>query len=295
MGALIGSEIPEHDPWPCVEAWVACHTAEEFDARVDLLGLAGGIVRPGLPTGSPVPKSSPPFRSINGAFVIDFSALWAGPLCAHLLGLGGARIVKVETPSRPDGARQGNPGFYRLLHGGHESIVLDPSDSSERRALASLVGHADVIIEASRPRALRGFGLEAEEYVREGTVWVSITARGRHSNRIGFGDDIAAASGLVARADDGTPLFVGDAIADPLAGLAAAAAVLSTARGEGKLWDIAMSDVVGSTLSMPPTPGSRLDPDRAGSSRNRGIAPRSGQDTEAVLREFGIDGSERGC
>ena len=38
--------------------------------------------------------------------VVDLSALWAGPLCAHLLGLAGARVVKVESLGRPDGARR---------------------------------------------------------------------------------------------------------------------------------------------------------------------------------------------
>ena len=52
-------------------------------------------------------------------------------------------------------------------------------------------------------------------------VVVSITAFGRDSNRIGFGDDVAAAAGLVALDDAGDPVFCGDAIADPLTGLTA--------------------------------------------------------------------------
>ncbi|WRZ90036.1 CoA transferase [Streptomyces sp. NBC_01007] len=56
--------------------------------------------------------------------MVDLSALWAGPLCAHLLGLTGARITKVESAARPDGARRGSAEFYRLLHQGHECRVL---------------------------------------------------------------------------------------------------------------------------------------------------------------------------
>ena len=153
-------------------------------------------------------------RPVEGLLVVDFSALWAGPLCAHLLGLAGARVVKVETPDRPDGARRGNPDFYRLLHGGHESVVLDPTTTGGRRALALLVGAADIVIEASRPRALTRFGLDAGAAVASGTTWVSITAAGRSANRVGFGDDLAAA-GLVAYDSDDVPLFVGDALAEP--------------------------------------------------------------------------------
>jgi hypothetical protein len=51
----------------------------------------------------------------------------------------------------------------------------------------------------------------------------------------------------VARDADGLPLFAGDAIADPLTGLTAAAAA-ACAPAAGALLDIAMSDVVAATL-----------------------------------------------
>ncbi|GAA3127959.1 hypothetical protein GCM10020255_000720 [Rhodococcus baikonurensis] len=113
--------------------------------------------------------------------------------------------------------------------------MLDPDTPAGRSALANLVEKADIVIEASRPRALAGFGLDAETAVAAGTTWVSITAAGRNSPRIGFGDDIAASSGLVAQQHSGLPVFVGDAIADPLAGLLAAALAMSEPL---LVWDI---------------------------------------------------------
>lgn len=124
---------------------------------------------------------------------------------ATLLGLPAAEVVKVETPTRPDGARRGHPGFYRLLHGGHRAVVVDPATSSGRAQVAALVRSADIIIEASRPRALRGFGLDADAEVARGATWISVTAAGRASDRVGFGDDVAASAGLVAATLDGTP------------------------------------------------------------------------------------------
>jgi crotonobetainyl-CoA:carnitine CoA-transferase CaiB-like acyl-CoA transferase len=157
----------------------------------------------------------------------------------------------VETPQRPDGARYGNRDFYDLLHAGHRSVVLDPGTRGGRRALASLVAAADIVIEASRPRALAGFGLNAEAAVEHGTIWVSITAAGRRSPRVGFGDDVAASAGLVAF-DDAGPVFCGDALADPLTGLVAAELALSEpGNGRGMLFDLSMSDVVGATLARP--------------------------------------------
>jgi crotonobetainyl-CoA:carnitine CoA-transferase CaiB-like acyl-CoA transferase len=251
----------------------------------------------------------PATRSLAGLLVVDFSALWAGPLCAHLLGLAGARVVKVETPWRPDGARYGNAEFYRLLHAGHRSVVLDPRTAEGRRAMAALVEAADIVIEASRPRALARFGLSAEAAAAAGTVWVSITAHGRGGDRIGFGDDVAAASGLVAYGADGAPLFCGDAIADPLTGLAAAVLATSApAGGAGALWDVSMSDVVAATLD--PADGTRpasatARPDHGGgwivdtssgpvpvaSPERRHVPGRAadlGEHTAEVLRELGI-------
>ncbi|WP_241385000.1 CoA transferase [Rhodococcus sp. CH91] len=299
LGALIEAEIPD-DPWPAVAGWLVEHTGAELAERAEMLGIAAGPVAPS-PAALPAPAAP---RPVDGLLVVDFSALWAGPLCAHLLGLAGARVVKVETPSRPDGARRGNPDFYRLLHSGHESVVLDPHDGRQRRELAELVAAADIVIEASRPRALAGFGLDAREAVDEGTTWISITAHGRASHRVGFGDDIAASAGLIAYDADG-PVFVGDAIADPLTGLTAAALAMSApAGGGGMLWDIPMSGVVAATLDRPASiaqpavrEGGRWVLQAASGTvpvaepRRReicGEAPESGRDTTRVLAELGI-------
>jgi hypothetical protein len=241
LGALVGRPLPE-DPWPAVTEWLAGHTGAELAERAELLGLAAGVV--GEARVSEEARQNSVMHSRVG-LVVDFSALWAGPLCAHLLGLAGARVVKVETPTRPDGARRGHPGFYRRLHAGHESVVLDPGTPAGRAAMADLVARADVVIEASRPRALARFGLDAEAAAAAGTAWVSLTGYGRATDRVGFGDDVAAAAGLVTLDPAGRPAFCGDALADPLTGLAAAVRALS---GPG-LHDVSMAEVVAGTLS----------------------------------------------
>nr|WP_107478937.1 CoA transferase [Streptomyces sp. alain-838] len=248
LGALVGRALPD-DPWPYVADWVRRHTGQELTERAELLGVAAAPVRR-YAASPPVPLAG---RPVEGLLVVDFSALWAGPLCASLLGMAGARVVKVETPQRPDGTRRGNADFYRLLHAGHRSVVLDPATPAGRAAMAALVDAADIVIEASRPRALAGFGLDAAAAVAAGTTWVSITAGGRGCGRVGFGDDVAAGAGLVAWTDTGVPLFTGDAIADPLTGLTAAALAMSApSDGSGQLWDVSMSDVVAATLPQGP-------------------------------------------
>jgi crotonobetainyl-CoA:carnitine CoA-transferase CaiB-like acyl-CoA transferase len=177
--------------------------------------------------------------------VVDLSALWAGPLCAHLLGLAGARVIKVESLGRPDGARRGPPAFFDLLHHGHESVALAFDEPRGRDALRGLLDAADVVIEASRPRALGHLRIDARAHVDRGAVWVSITAYGRGdaSNRVGFGDDVGIAAGLHA-GPPATPSFCADAVSDPIAGIWAARAALTALRsGGGSLVDVPMAAV----------------------------------------------------
>ena len=302
LGALVERALPE-DLWPVVAAWLGEHTGEELAERAELLGVAAAPVLPRPATAS-VPLAC---RPVEGLLVVDFSALWAGPLCASLLGMAGARVVKVETPQRLDGARWGDPEFYRLLHAGHRSVVLDPTTAGGRTAMAALVDAADIVIEASRPRALAGFGLDATAAVAAAKTWISITAAGRGSGRVGFGDDVAAGAGLVAWTAEGTPVFVGDAIADPLTGLTAAVLAMSSpGDGAGVLWDVAMADVVGATLPEGPPSPSLAARRRAGSwvvdtpdgplpvaaPRRRetpaGEVAAPGAHTREVMRELGI-------
>jgi predicted amidohydrolase YtcJ len=208
----------------------------------------GPAARPTVPADQPVAACSAGVGEQpagGGEVVLDLSALWAGPLCAYVLGQGGADVVTVADVRRPGPPER--PGdLLAELRAGHRRVVLDLSTPAGRAELAALADAATVVIEASRPRALRRFGLRVEEWLRPGRTWVSITGYGRADpdQRVAFGDDAAVAGGLVATAPDGTPVFVGDAIADPLTGLyAALAAAACAAAGGGRLVDVAMAGV----------------------------------------------------
>ncbi|MBP1327307.1 hypothetical protein JOF28_002539 [Leucobacter exalbidus] len=288
--AALGTPVMPTDPWPALTLGMSQATSSDVQRMALELSL------PCWPVDQSEPPASLPRQAIwptrqprdfAGLRVIDFSSLWAGPLCAHILGLLGAEVIKVESTERPDGARYGNKKFYSLLHSGHKAVSFTPSDPSSLAALHDLVASADIIIEASRPRALMRLGIDAEAHIATGATWVSITAAGRTSSRIGFGDDVAASAGLIARDHDGSPCFVGDAIADPLAGLFAAASCMTvpgntvsameeTTKGSaegsdqgtnnrrrrGELWDISMYNIVRHTLwgfdaadRLSPSPG----------------------------------------
>jgi CoA-transferase family III len=162
--------------------------------------------------------------------VVDLSSLWAGPLCGQLLASAGCQVIKVESTQRPDGARNGSPEFFALLNGPKQSVALDFTKTEDLRALLDLLASADVVIEASRPRALEQLGIDRESLMATAgiSVWLQITghgATGPNANRIGFGDDTAVAAGLVSW-EGNQPVFCADAIADPATGLIAASAVI---------------------------------------------------------------------
>jgi len=139
------------------------------------------------------------------------------------------------------------PDFYSWIHPPTETIErLNLASLSGRDRLRELLGVAQVVIESSRPRALEQMGLGPDQLQPpEGQVWLAITAHGRSGPAgqwVGFGDDAAAAGGLLCRSADGTRVFCGDAIADPVAGLVGAMAVLRClAEGGGRLVDVSLS------------------------------------------------------
>src|SRR5580704_8042688 len=283
--------------WEAVEAAFAERDPDVLLARAALLGLPVAAVGEAASTPAVewVALGPAPAHDVAGALVVDLSALWAGPLCGDLLAGAGATVVKVESATRPDGARRGPAAFFDLLNWRKRSVALNLQSDEGIRLLRALVRRADVVIEASRPRALAQFAIGARDVVRDGgpQVWISITGHGRTgaaANRVAFGDDAAVAGGLVVWAAE-TPLFCADAVADPVTGLTAANACLSALAGGGRwLLDVSMAGVCAG-LAGPTLPASPdvtvADPTARVAERS---APELGADTDQVLAEMGLKG-----
>jgi crotonobetainyl-CoA:carnitine CoA-transferase CaiB-like acyl-CoA transferase len=86
---------------------------------------------------------------------------------------------------------------------------------------------ADIVITGARPRAFASLGFDPDEIIAGGATWVAISGYGwAQGHRVAFGDDAAAAGGLVRWSEAEEPRFLGDALADPVTGLAAAQGAL---------------------------------------------------------------------
>jgi crotonobetainyl-CoA:carnitine CoA-transferase CaiB-like acyl-CoA transferase len=235
------------EPWSAVDVWAEQRPIEEALERCRLLGLAAGVVPHAPAPEEPLiaTRLAEPGRAVEVLpLVACLAGLWAGPLAARLLRLEGAVVIFVESRTRRDPVRVSSPKFFSRLRAGSSTVVLDlPRQVPE---LLMLLGRADVVIEGSRPRALAQWGVDPGVILAESaTTWVSITGHGREEgDRVGFGNDAAMAGGQVVWSPDGTPWPVGDALADPLAGLWAATAALDGVRsGGGVLIDVALRRV----------------------------------------------------
>ena len=249
LPVLLGCD--EVSNWAAVE-----HRCHQLDAAE--------TVALGIELGLPIALDRPPrpverlFQAVGEGrscptrppFVVDLSALWAGPLAGSLLAMAGAQVVKVEAVARPDGARNGDRRFFDLLNGAKRSVALDFSAADDRARLRALVERADIVIESSRPRALRRLGIDRDAAVARGVVWIAITAHD-DPDRVGFGDDAAVEAGLATMMKQawGEAMFAGDAIADPLTGLHAALGGWAAWRaGGGRLVGLSLSRTVGHAI-----------------------------------------------
>lgn len=258
LPALFRTEQTQWD-WESVASAAAQRDATDLEEAAAELGLAVAAL-PVQPPAVAQPwritmTSSQRQGDATRRRIVDLSALWAGPLCTSLLRRTGADVLTIESTTRPDAARLGDPELHRLLHDGNAFVTLDFTDAAGRAELHRLVDEADVVVSAARMRALQQLGLDPFTMTerRPGLTWVGISAyglTGAGSNRIGYGDDTAVAAGLVDRAP--TPSFVGDAVADPVTGIYAAIAALAVSASGGGVVDVALRDAAAHVARVTP-------------------------------------------
>lgn len=234
--------------------------------------------------------SAPP---LDGVTIVDLSRVLAGPYCTMLAADMGARVIKIEHPTRGDDTRAWGPPFtegestyYLSVNRNKESVALDFKHDDGRAALDHLLSRADVVVENFRPGTLDAIGLGydalAAKYPR--LIYVSISGFGRTGPRrdeAGYDAIAQAESGLmsVTGTPDGPPVRLGVAVADLASGMFAfqgmlAALLARTRTGQGQLVEVALMDAVTALLTYQAEKflTSGAVPTRAGN-RHLSIAP----------------------
>jgi hypothetical protein len=246
--AWVGVEA-DGDPWAAIEEAARERSCADLLTGADLLGLPAGRVGEVVcetMTAPRLARAEGGKRHASPPRVVDLSALWAGPMCGAILAAAGCDVLKIESTRRPDPTRETMPLFFSRLNGAKRELALDLTHPDGQARLRDEILAADVLITSVRPRALPSLGL-AEAVIFSanlGLTWVAITGygwEGEAASRVAFGDDAAAAGGLVGWSG-GRPHFLGDALADPVTGLAAAIGALEgLASGGGVLVDVPLA------------------------------------------------------
>ena len=200
---------------------------------------------------------------LAGVRVVELTTTWAGPMCGCMLADFGADVIKLEHPEGEIARR--SPPFlpgtqpplsfmHASVNRNKRSLALDLHDARGRALFLRLAARCDVVIENFRPGTLDawGCGYTAVRAVRPDVVFASISGFGQwgpQSGELGYDPLAQAASGFLSLngSPDGEPVKAPTFLADDLAGLHAALAVLAALRhrdrtGEGQQIDVALLD-----------------------------------------------------
>jgi crotonobetainyl-CoA:carnitine CoA-transferase CaiB-like acyl-CoA transferase len=197
-------------------------------------------------------------KPLTGIRVMEAATLFAGPLAGMLLGDFGAEVIKVEHPRKPDPARGHGPSkdgvglWFKTLGRNKRLVTLDLSRADGAALFLRLAVGADVVLENFRPGTLERWGLGWDELssVNPRLVLARVSGFGQagpYARRPGFGTLAEAMSGFAALngEPDDPPLLPPLALADGVAGLATAFAILAALRareatGRGQVVDTSL-------------------------------------------------------
>jgi crotonobetainyl-CoA:carnitine CoA-transferase CaiB-like acyl-CoA transferase len=258
---------------------------DHFRERGVFVENADGVLQPRSPyritaaapaRGEHVNASAPVGRAerpLDGVTVLDFTAFWAGPAATHLLATLGADVVKIESPTRPDGMRfattrpPSDPEWVEYsptFHGtnpGKRSVAIDFSTPAGRDLLLRLVEHADVVVENFTPRVMPNVGLDYDALAarRPDLVMLRMPAFGSDGpwrDHSGFAQTTEQVSGIAWLTGTAEIEPLVRSTVDPIAGIHGAIAVLAAlARrrrtGLGQLIEMPMVEVALNVAAEP--------------------------------------------
>lgn len=183
-----------------------------------------------------------------------------------ILGDLGAEIIKVEVSRQGDDARQWGPPhlggeatYFLSANRNKKSVTLNLKNPRGKEIILKLVEKCDILLENFRPGTMVRLGLEYEMVKKANPkiIYCSISGFGQdgpYRNRLAYDIVLQGMGGLmgITGEPNRSPVRIGIAITDIVAGMYAAIAILSSLRfrdrvGRGQRIDISLLD---STVSL---------------------------------------------
>ena len=219
---------------------------------------------------------------LAGVRVLDLTQVVAGPYCTMMLADMGAEIVKIERPGHGDDlrrtvpykGREGHEDYFNALNRSKKSVALDLKNARQRDIALGLVERADVMVENFSPGTVARLGLDWEVARARNPrlVYCSLSGFGQtgpYRSRPALDPIIQAVTGImsVTGLPDGEPTMIGAPVADVIAGMFAAYAIVNALRlvtkdGGGQYIDLSMQDAMLASIGT-----------RMGETLQAGIAP----------------------
>ncbi|MCZ6710753.1 MAG: CoA transferase [Gammaproteobacteria bacterium] len=169
------------------------------------------LAQPAKPKANPEPDSTDtlPFEGIT---VADFAWVGVGPISAKYLADHGARVIRVESESRPDVLRGAAPfkdmeaglnrsQFFGDFNTSKQSLTLNMKIPEAVEIAKQIISRSDVLIESFAPGAIGRMGLGYEEVskLNPGIIMVSTCLMGQTgpaAQMAGYGYHTGAMAGF---------------------------------------------------------------------------------------------------
>jgi crotonobetainyl-CoA:carnitine CoA-transferase CaiB-like acyl-CoA transferase len=226
------------------------------------------------PTWAPRRPTGPPSGgpAWQGTTIVEFGSGAAGPIASRFFAEHGARVIRVESKSRPEFLRtmavaarlphglEGSP-IFNALNVGKQSITLNLKRPEGLHVAKRLCFAADLVLENFSPKAMPGFGLDYDTLSREKPDLLMVSScmngqTGPHRNYPGFGSQGSALAGYthLTAFPDRPPVgpygTITDSLAPRFVSTAMAAALLYKRRtGRGVYLDLAQVEAAAYTLA----------------------------------------------
>jgi crotonobetainyl-CoA:carnitine CoA-transferase CaiB-like acyl-CoA transferase len=200
---------------------------------------------------------------LAGVRVLDLTSVLMGPYATQIFADLGADVIKIESPDGDTtrglppvlGPKQG--AMFLNVNRGKRSIAVDLKAEAGRALVLKLAETADVFIHSMRGAAIQRLGLDypALRAANAKIIYANLYGFGRggpYSDYPAYDDIVQGACGLAslqARLAGGEPGYVASAVADKVAGLTGAYAVMAALfsrerTGEGQEIEVPMFETM---------------------------------------------------